>query len=280
VDAFGGGVDHVGAVASASQVTWLSAKHWARSAISPDNRTLAYATGYGVHLIDLTTGREVAEYEDPGITCANFLTGAAETLVFAADGRCVATGHWDGSFLVWPVPRPTATAMTPADRDAAWADLAAADGRTARAAIGRLARDPRAATALLADRFKAPAPPAAADVPALIKYLDSPAFPTREKAARRLREVGPKARPALRGALPTATAEAKERIERLLAALDPSPQLPLTGDVLRGVRAIEVLQRTGTPAARAMLRAWADQTADLSLAAEAGLALDRLQTSK
>jgi WD40 repeat protein len=277
IEDFDRGEYDVWEVASGARVIRLTAKHLGRTAISPDNRTLAYATGYGVHLIDLATEKVIAEYEDPGITCANFLTGVSETLVFSADGRSVATGHWDGSILVWPVPRPAAAPLRPADRDAAWADLAAADGRTARAAIDRLARDPAAAVDLLAERFKAPAPPASADVPALIKTLDSPAFAAREKAARSLREVGPKAGPALREALPKATAEAKERIERLLAAFDPTPQLPRTGDALRGARAIEVLERVGTPAAQALLRAWADQTADVSLAAEANLALDRLQ---
>src|SRR5262249_13155040 len=160
---------------------------------SPDNRTLGYVTGYGVHLVDLETGKLLAEYEDPGINCANYMTGEAATLAFAPDGRSVATGHHDGSILVWPVPPPTAAKVTPADRDAAWVELAAADASAARRALHRLARDPDAAMALLGERFRAPAPPAEADVPALIRELDSPTFGDRERASRRLREVGPRA---------------------------------------------------------------------------------------
>jgi WD40 repeat protein len=264
-------------VASGMRITRLTSKYLGRAAISPDNRTLAYATGYGVHLIDLTTGKLLAEYEDPGINCANYMTGEAQTLAFSPDGRSIATGHLDGSILVWQVPRPAATALSPAERIAAWADLASSDAMKARSAIDRLARDPDATVALLAERFKAPAPPADADVPALIKALDNPAFAAREKAARQLREVGPKARPALQEALKTATPEAKERIERLLAAFDPTPQLQFSGDALHGTRAIEVLERVGTPAAKTQLRAWAEQAADVSLAAEASLALERLR---
>jgi RNA polymerase sigma factor (sigma-70 family) len=264
-------------IASGMRITRLTAKYLGRTAISPDNRTLAYATGYGVHVIDLTKRRLLAEYEDPGINCTNYLSGEAQTLAFSPDGRSIATGHLDGSILVWNVPRPAATALSPAERDAAWADLASSDAMKARAVIDRLARDPDAAIALLAERFKATQPPAEADVPALIKALDSPTFATREKTARQLREVGPKARPALQEALKTPTPEAKERIERLLAEFDPIPKLPLSGEALRGARAIEVLERIGTPAAKTQLRAWAEQTADLSLAAEAGLAQDRLR---
>ena len=50
----------------------------------------------------------------------------------------------------------------------------------------------------------------------------------------------------------------------------------VSGDVLRGVRAIEVLERTRTPAARALLEGWRDQAQHPRLAAEAAFALDRL----
>jgi RNA polymerase sigma factor (sigma-70 family) len=276
-DDFERGEHDVWEVASGTRVARFTAKHLQRVVFRPDNRTLAYVTGYGVHLLDLATGKLMAEYEDPGINCANYLSGEAPTLAFSPDGRSVATGHLDGSVLVWKVPRPAGTALSPAERDATWADLASSDAMKARSAIDRLARDPDAALALLAERFKAPSLPAEADVPALIRDLDSPTFAAREKAARQLREAGPKVQPALREALRTATAEAKERIERLLTALDPNPQLPLTGETLRGARAIEVLERVGTPTAKGILRAWADQTADLYLAADAALALERLQ---
>jgi WD40 repeat protein len=264
-------------VASGARVARFTAKHVQRVAFSPDNRTLAYVTGYGVHLIDLLSGKLVAEYEDPGINCSNYLSGEAGTLVFSPDGRSVATGHHDGSILVWKVPPPATEKLTPANRDICWTDLAATDAAKARIAIDRLARDPDAAFALLAERFKAPPPPAESDVPALIRALDEPAFAAREKAAKQLREAGPKAQPALREALKTATPEAKQRIEQVLSAFENSRQLPLTGEPVRAVRALEVLERVGTPEGRLVLQAWADQAAELYLASEARLALDRLQ---
>jgi hypothetical protein len=50
----------------------------------------------------------------------------------------------------------------------------------------------------------------------------------------------------------------------------------VTGEALRGVRSVEVLERIGTPPAKKLLQAWADQTGEVYVAAEAGLALDRL----
>jgi RNA polymerase sigma factor (sigma-70 family) len=277
-DGFEEGKHDVWEVASGTRIARIAANQVGRVAISPDNRTFAYVTGYGVHLFNLVSGKPLAEYEDPGVNCANFMSGEAATLVFSPDGRFVATAHHDGSILVWKVPQSPAPKLTVEERDAAWDDLAsAADPVKSRQAVDRLARDPEGAMAILESKFKAPAAPAAADVPLLIRGLDSAAFAEREKAMRRLREAGPKIQPALREALKTATAESKERIERLLADLDPTPRLPLTGETLRGVRAIEVLERIGTGAAKKQLQAWADQTGELYLASEARLASERLQ---
>jgi WD40 repeat protein len=267
-------------VASGARLARLAAKQVRRIAFSPDNRTLGYVTGFGVHLVDVETGKLQAEYEDPGINCANYMTGEAATLVFAPDSRSVATGHHDGSILVWKVPRPADAKLTKAEREAAWDDLASTDAAKARRAINRLARDPETAVAFLAERFKAPPGPGNVDVAALIRALDSEVFSERERASRQLREIGLKAESALREALAGATLEAKRRLDKLLEALDPTP-LPLTKpETLRGVRAIEVLERAGTPAAKTLLQAWADQPVNPRLATEARLAVERLRLSE
>ena len=86
-----------------------------------------------------------------------------------------------------------------------------------------------------------------------------------------------KAESALREALKEPTPEAKQRIEKLLEALDAT-RLPLTNtEALRSVRAIEVLERARTPAAKTLLQSWADQPAESRLAAEARVAVERLR---
>jgi RNA polymerase sigma factor (sigma-70 family) len=57
------------------------------------------------------------------------------------------------------------------------------------------------------------------------------------------------------------------------------PEIPVSGDTLRGVRAIEVLERIGTPAAHKLLEGWRDQTSSARLSAEATFALDRLDAA-
>jgi len=166
--------------------------------------------------------------------------------------------------------------LTQSERDSAWNDLASPDAARARRLVNRLSREPDLAMALLEEHFKAPVPPMGLDAQALVRDLDSSRFAVREEASRRLREMGSKAETALRLALKGATPEMKQRIEPLLNALDPMPRLPLTGEVLRGVRAIEVMERIGTPAAGRLLQSWREQVISARLALEARLALDRL----
>jgi WD40 repeat protein len=264
-------------VASGALVARLSAKHVSQVAFSPDNRILAYVTGWGLHLLDLTTGQQVAAYEAPGVNCNSVWMSEAHTLVFAPDGRTVATGYHDGSIQIWKVPPPAAAKLTEADLATAWGDLGNGDGKTARAAVDRLARDPEAATTFLAAKFRVPVAPAKTDLPQLIRDLDDADFATRERATQTLRAAGVQAEPALREALKTAPPEMKRRIEQLLDALAQSQRLPLGGEPLRGVRAMEVLERLEKPGARELLKAWAGQTANPGLAAEARLALERMK---
>ena len=81
--------------------------------------------------------------------------------------------------------------------------------------------------------------------------------------------------PALRRALAgTPSTEARRRLEDVVAAIPAAVErLPLAGDALRGVRAIEALERARTVDAQEGLRAWAEQGRDPRLAAEARAAL-------
>jgi RNA polymerase sigma factor (sigma-70 family) len=250
----------------------------AQVALAPDGRTVALLDGWGVHLHDLLTGKRLAAYPAPDVLCNSTDRGCGtQTLAFAPDGRTLATGHLDGTVLLWKVPPAPEGSKEVAERDreGLWADLGSDVPGKARAAVERLARRPAAAVALLAGRFRPP--PADPALAALVKDLDSDVFATREEATRKLREFGPRAEPALRRELAaTASLEAKRRIEAVLAGLAPPLlRLPLAGDTLRGVRAIEVLERAGTPEARRLLQGWAGQTRDLHLAAEARAAQGR-----
>jgi RNA polymerase sigma factor (sigma-70 family) len=243
---------------------------------APDGRTVALLDGWGVHVHDLLTGKRMASYAAPDVLC----DWGTQTLAFAPDGRTLATGHLDGTILLWkvpPAPDDGSKEIAEGERDQLWADLGSDAPVKARAAVERLARRPAAAVALLASRFRLAPTPNDPALAALVKDLDSEVFATREEATRKLRELGPKAEPALRRELSaTASPEVKRRVEEILAAITPAPlRLPVADETLRGVRAIEVLERAGTPEARQLLQGWAGQTGNLHLAAEARPTLGR-----
>jgi RNA polymerase sigma factor (sigma-70 family) len=189
------------------------------AAVSPGGRTLVDGGIHGIVLRDLFAGTAVR------LARRDLSTGydyrQSQPIGFHPAGRSFVTGHADGSVIEWAVPHAARAAEAPA-ADATWADLAAPELRTARAAVERLVDHPATADAILGARFTPPAGPA----PAGAKGAD------------------------LEG--------------------------PVSGDLLRGVRAIEVLERTGTPAARRLLAGWRDQGHHPRLAAEAAFALGRL----
>jgi hypothetical protein len=225
------------------------------------------------------TGRNLATFTTPDIAFESYERGAGpQTVAFAPDGKTLATGHRDGSITLWAVPRaaPTGTGDV-------WAELGDESPAVARAAVDRAARDPAAAVKLLAEKFAPPKTPADPRIAGLIADLDSDDFATREAASAMLRELGAKAAPALRrAATGSGSAEVRRRAEKLLAPSSVPPaklRLPAAGELLRGLRAVEVLERVGTPEARALLAGWESQEKDAHLASEARCALDRLRQS-
>jgi RNA polymerase sigma factor (sigma-70 family) len=249
-------------------------------AFAPAGRTLALFDAQGVSLHDLLTGQRVARYPAPDVTAEVGVSGGPQSLVFAPDGRTLATGHRDGSVLKWKVPQPAEegrNGIKDAERETLWTDLGSESPARAKAAVERLVRHPAVAVALLKDRFRPAQAPTDAALAALLKDLDSEQFAIREQADRKLREYGARAEPDLRRTLAgNPTLELRRRVEAILEAIPLLVmRLPLAGEALRGVRAIEVLERAGSAEARVLLRAWADQIRDLRLAAEARAALER-----
>jgi hypothetical protein len=108
--------------------------------------------------------------------------------------------------------------------------------------------------------------------------LDAAKFVERDEATRQLQNLGPSVIPALEEALKgDLSAEARTRLKRLLTLFDGEVANPLVpAGELRNVRAVEVLERIGTPAARDALRIAIDGPPS-RMAQQSRLALQRLE---
>jgi hypothetical protein len=119
--------------------------------------------------------------------------------------------------------------------------------------------------------------PAAADpraVARLIAELDDDRFAVRENASRELAKRSAAIEGALRQALERhPSAEVKRRLGRLLENLAAPAQKP---ERLRELRAVEALERIGTPEARQVLHELADDGTATPLAQDAKAAAERL----
>ena len=242
-------------------------------ALSPGGRTAVVTGLHGVVIHDLFGGP--AHTLPPRDVTGAYVHTRGQTVAFAPDGRTFATGHDDGTILQWTITRRAEPGRNP-DADAAWTALADPDPAVARPIVERLIGDPDAALALLKVRFRPPPDPEPADVAALVHALEADRFAVREAAMKKLIALGSAAEGALRKAVEGKTsAELAERVRGLLDRLDPPDKLPVQADRLRGIRAIEVLERIGTPAARELSSAWQKQVSDARLAAEADRAIKR-----
>jgi len=117
-------------------------------------------------------------------------------------------------------------------------------------------------------------PPSKDQIAKWNKELDNDNFDTREKAGARLLEAGKAARDALTKALEgRPSAEASQRIKQVLDKLTDRDE---AAAILRPLRALEVLERIGTPEAKEIIKKLADGKADAALTVAAKESLKRL----
>jgi RNA polymerase sigma factor (sigma-70 family) len=281
-------------------------------AFSPDGQSLA-STGWSdksIRLWDAQTGKElfafpcdspngVVRFSPDGrvLACGNNRTeelflwevasmklrrkfqghiGAIHSLVFSQDGRTLVSGSMDTTALVWDVtglktnPPP---APSEARRLALWRALARSDAVAAGRAVWSLAADPKPSVEFLARRLREPSPQSP-QIAKLVADLDSEVFKTREAAERKLQALGKRAVPALGQALSRGVSlEARRRVKRLWEKRAAPLRSP---EALQVLRAIEVLEHAGTPAARQALDRFARKASGSYFGHEARAAAERL----
>jgi WD40 repeat protein len=223
---------------------------------------------FPVRLWDALTGRELGRLDGH--------RGRVNQAAFAPDGKTLATAGDDTTVLIWDIAdlvQPAAPTALPAQElAAAWDGLADADADRARRGMAALRGAGPQAVGLLRDRLRPAEAPPPEQVRRWIKDLDSDDFATREAATRELEKRLDLVAPALRAALAAGpSGEAKRRLTPLVEAVEA----PWVGDV-RPRRAVEVLERIGSPEARQALEALAAGAAEARLTREAQASLRRL----
>jgi hypothetical protein len=225
-------------------------------------------------LSDAATGKELRRFEDfkDGQFLSAALSPGGDTL--AAVGSADAA-HPNIVLMIWDVSDLVRACRRPSDYsddelEGLCDDLASDDAAKANRAMRALAAVPGRAAPLLADRVR---PVDAAGAPRLIADLTADDPDVRLKAAVGLTRLGEAARPALEKALAGQPSdETRREVEGLLKKLDGPPP----AEEVRGVRAIDVLERIGDAKAREALKALAGGAPESLTTRAAKDALDRL----
>jgi WD40 repeat protein len=242
-------------------------------AFRPDGRTLAVqAPGGVIQLLDAIRSKEIGRLKGH--------EGTVTAVAFAGDGKALASGGSDTTILLWDMTRfhpekePRPGELKAAEVEALWGDLAGADAGKAFRAVQRLALSPGQVVPLLRARLRPAEAANPRDVRQWIADLDSPRFQLRQRATRSLEKLGDLAMPVLTKVLTSAPPlETKRRVEQLLDRLTGRA---LSNEQLRLVRAVEVLEKVGTPEAWQVLSTLTQGAAGALPTREAQAALDRL----
>lgn len=238
---------------------------------SPDSRTLALGDYKGIRLYETASGK-IRRSLDGGHVVA---------MTFSVDCRRLYSGSSDTTVLAWDLTgregaAPVAAELSAAEADARWAGLASEDAAVAYCALWALAESPGRAVAFLGDHLR-PLQPAGADhLRRLIEQLDAAEFAVRDAASKELEGLGEQAETALRRALAGGLfPEQRRRAEALVARIDTARVEPAPA-TLREIRAVEVLERIGTPEAIRLLRDLAAGVPEARLTRESAASLTRL----
>jgi WD40 repeat protein len=236
---------------------------------TPDGRLLITAVQERVQVWEIASGGGVVRLDGH--------RSRVHTLIVSPDGSRLATVGADQTIVVWDLAHLAApdpgVAATP---DRLWEELAQRDAVGGRTAIEGLVAAPHLAIPLFRERLKPVAAPPAKQLARWIAELDSEDFGERQRAERELERLGELAGPALLQHLATMPSlEARRRIEPLLRKLEVPAAL--SADVLRDVRAVQVLEGIGCVEARQILQTLAKGAPGARLTEDAAAAFLRLQ---
>jgi WD40 repeat protein len=239
---------------------------------SDDGRFLALGGAKGeIKVFDVRHSKEIANFKGH--------EGRVAALGFSPDAKMLYTGGAEGSALAWDIHQQVqqATKKTELDSEAAKravSDLGGDDAAKAFAAIASLSASPRTSVELLKDQLKPAQGEDAAIIARLISQLDSEEFAQRRKAFETLSKMGSQAHSALKKTLAEPSSlEVCHAAKELLELTAPGR---LTPELVKQIRALEVLESAATPEAKRVIEALAKGAPGNRLTQEAQAALHRL----
>jgi hypothetical protein len=263
--------------ATGKQILYIKTGEVYKLAFSADKRILAGADYNLVRLWEVATGKEIYRRSRHEALAGLPAQAAFTSVTILPGNRALATGLMDGTILVWDLATETLPIKELGQRelDGLWADLAGDDARKAYRAIHGMELSAAQTVAFLNDRLKPAAAVDAARIKVLVADLDSEEFALRQKASKELEKLGPEVEPVFREVLAgSPSPEVRKRLEALLAR---SP-LPLySGEALRQLRVVAVLERIDSKESRVLLRKLASGAPDARLTRDAQAALQRLE---
>jgi WD40 repeat protein len=244
-------------------------------ALSPDRRLLALTEPGSKTILIVETASGSRRGELTGHE------GPITNLAFSHDGRQLASGSRDTTVLIWDLNRPLQPArfkdrLRDEELTAHWQTLAQTDAKKADTAIWGLIYAPRDSLRYLKKLLRPATRPDPRYVQRLLDDLDSKSFKTRSRANAEIESLGDAVLDALEKAVGQPNSlEKQRRLEALLRKAREAARPYGTAERLRQHRALEVLERIGTPEARQLLRDLAAGAPGARLTLEARAVLAR-----